>query len=120
MTSTRPAGPRRLTDAAIGTDTEAMERYRSLFEDLACARGRTGRRHNGQRGQGKALLATREELAPNWPGSKNSSGNASPRRSADGPHWPRPPLKPQPHREGPAAVGEEAVPRACLPTAPAR
>ncbi|MEZ5379840.1 MAG: peptidoglycan DD-metalloendopeptidase family protein [Acidimicrobiales bacterium] len=51
-----------LTDAAIGTDTEAMERYRSLFEDLAVARAELADATTASEAKVAALLATREEL----------------------------------------------------------
>ncbi len=51
-----------LTDAAIGSDTEAMERYRALFEDLAVARAELDDKTAKTEAEQQTLLATREEL----------------------------------------------------------
>ncbi len=51
-----------LTDAAIGADAEAMEQYRSLFEDLAVARADLAEKQVASETKVAALLSTREEL----------------------------------------------------------
>jgi peptidoglycan LD-endopeptidase LytH len=52
-----------LNDAAIGGDTEAIEQYRRLFEDLALVEQDLGERLEEQRLAVDALVGKREELA---------------------------------------------------------
>ncbi len=52
-----------LSDAAIGADTDTMEEYRALFEDLAVARAELEFRQTASEEQLASLLSTRDELA---------------------------------------------------------
>ncbi len=51
-----------LSDAAIGADAEAMEQYRSLFEDLAVARAELVDKQSASEAKLASLMATRDEL----------------------------------------------------------